>query len=898
MFLKHSLRTAFAYCCVLFCLAWNKAIAQAPCTANNGAYWAIFSTNLTAIDFGYEAINDSMYLVRIKGLYRCKGDYLDSVIQPHALPIAAFDTCNNTMYQAGNVVSSVSFAISGSLPDGRPNYSKILGNYCTSFPCQCDSPYNANNLVGFKERWYETIITLPENCGLWTMRLTNNVRDTLPTNISHCVTYIWPTASWNGYSPFDGCPNLGMHIELNHADTSRNSSPVASNIAPVYVCENQAFSYNPGYIDADGDSLVHTLQNTRFNHLHDYTGSSGYITQAVFAYVGNNILGTIPYSFPYTLAEPFSTNNTFSFNSADGSMNFTPTPNQQPLITTRIDEYRNGVWMGSSTRDFTFVTVPCTSQPSQVQIDVNSIQNASLGSNTEIIACIDQPMQACFYLTNPDNTSELKASSNITNALQGSTVSFTQLSNDSIKACITWTASNADIGDNFFAFLVSDTSCKAPGVAIPYSFGFNIKIHPKPSLTSTFTICEGDTISLSALNSNNYNCLWSNASNTNNFYCDGSFNCGAINIYPSNSEIYYMNTFTIGGACTYADTSKVFVVNKFIVNATDTIVCGLHPVVALAANALGQNVPVSYTWSPSIGIIGGINLDIINVSSANTNYIVSVTDSANCFIITDTSTIVYDPTFSATALANKNNICIGDTVLLTAAGGTISWSPNYNITNLSGSSTTVWPDTSTVYMATIASVNSACVANINLPITTTALRADAGRDTTIRDGDIIQLGGVDMLCGEDCLHFWYDDINFLNSNNIHTDLYTLVRPPSDVTFRLRLVSKNGDCVDEDFVKITVLCDNADIANSFMPDNVFTNDINRTFGVRNAGLKNFTLSVYNRYGQKVFYTNDCLQKWDGTFRNKPCAMDTYVYVITGTCANGTVVNRNGNVILIR
>jgi gliding motility-associated-like protein len=873
---------------VCFSFGFCAANAQAPCV-NPLNTVNVFHINSTAFDFGYESVNDSVYKLRLKILTKCVGPDMDSIdiLGGGGQVVVAWDTCNRPIYTFLTNTTVEAIAV---LPDGRPDFSKVIGNYCSSFACRCDTPYDPTALIGYRERWLEGFITLPENCGLWTIRDNSTLRDTTTTNISHCVNY--------EFLPTTYAPNMHIQALINHLPGINNNSATALNAAPIYVCENQPYVYNPGFVDQDGDSLVHTLINTQYSRFKHNVGGLGYISQPLFSYLGMPAFADIPFSAPFSLTEPFSTNNTFTFNSADGSMSFTPTPNQNPILSTRTDEYRNGVWVGSSMRDFTFVTLPCTNQPCSSQIQYSSLVNATAPASTELLACINQSMQACFWLSNADATSAIKASSNITQALPGSTVSFTQISNDSIKACITWTPTAADVGNNQFTFAVTDTSCKAPGVAIPYTFGYNIKVQNIPALIANDSICQGASIVLQSTQNSLYNFVWSNASGANNFNCNTGANCPTITAYPTTTETYYVTAATIGGACIYTDTIKLFVVNKFTLNATDSIVCGLKPNIALAANAQGQNMPLTYAWLPTLGIIGGTNLDIINISTANTTYTVTASDIMNCFTITDIATIQYEPNFNAIATASKNSICSGDTVALSASGGTVTWNPLYNISNASGSSALVWPDTSTTYNANISSTNGPCVANIALPIQANALRADAGNDTTIRDGDLVRLGGVNMLCDNGCIHFWYDDINLLSSNLIHDQLYPIARPPRDMTFRLRLVSADGACADEDFVNIKVSCDNADIANSFMPDNYATSDINRSFGVRNAGLTNYNFSIYNRYGERVFFTQDCLVRWNGKYKNKPCPMDTYVYVITGTCANGKTINRNGNVTLIR
>lgn len=69
-----------------------------------------------------------------------------------------------------------------------------------------------------------------------------------------------------------------------------------------------------------------------------------------------------------------------------------------------------------------------------------------------------------------------------------------------------------------------------------------------------------------------------------------------------------------------------------------------------------------------------------------------------------------------------------------------------------------------------------------------------------------------------------------------------------------------------------------VPNAFTPNGDGLND---TFGpiIPRIELKNYTMLIYNRWGQLLYETNDITKGWDGTFNGKLCSMDVYSYVIT-------------------
>ncbi|MFQ3579500.1 MAG: T9SS type B sorting domain-containing protein, partial [Bacteroidales bacterium] len=61
---------------------------------------------------------------------------------------------------------------------------------------------------------------------------------------------------------------------------------------------------------------------------------------------------------------------------------------------------------------------------------------------------------------------------------------------------------------------------------------------------------------------------------------------------------------------------------------------------------------------------------------------------------------------------------------------------------------------------------------------------------------------------------------------------------------------------------------------------------------------YTLKIYNRWGQLLWQTNDKYASWDGTYNGKECKQDVYVYQCQALCETGDVININGNVTLVR
>lgn len=89
-----------------------------------------------------------------------------------------------------------------------------------------------------------------------------------------------------------------------------------------------------------------------------------------------------------------------------------------------------------------------------------------------------------------------------------------------------------------------------------------------------------------------------------------------------------------------------------------------------------------------------------------------------------------------------------------------------------------------------------------------------------------------------------------------------------------------------------------IPSAFTPNGDGKNDV---FLIPNGKFQKLhRFEVYNRWGKKVFHTNDPVKGWNGTDMDngKPCDQSVYTYVITVQLPNGEIKTYKGDVTLIR
>ncbi|WP_162902831.1 PKD domain-containing protein [Taibaiella koreensis] len=106
------------------------------------------------------------------------------------------------------------------------------------------------------------------------------------------------------------------------------------------------------------------------------------------------------------------------------------------------------------------------------------------------------------------------------------------------------------------------------------------------------------------------------------------------------------------------------------------------------------------------------------------------------------------------------------------------------------------------------------------------------------------------------------------------------------------------CSSSDDVVVTKDC-YTDVPNSFTPNGDGVNDYFFPRQYLSKGVSGFVMTVYNRWGQKVFETeNPNGRGWDGRFNDKTQPTGVYIYAIKVVLKNGRAEEYTGNVTLLR
>ncbi|MBX7093238.1 MAG: CotH kinase family protein [Flavobacteriales bacterium] len=86
-----------------------------------------------------------------------------------------------------------------------------------------------------------------------------------------------------------------------------------------------------------------------------------------------------------------------------------------------------------------------------------------------------------------------------------------------------------------------------------------------------------------------------------------------------------------------------------------------------------------------------------------------------------------------------------------------------------------------------------------------------------------------------------------------------------------------------------------IPTGFSPNGDGLNDL---LQIQGQGILSMSLSIYDRWGQRVFSTNDVNATWDGTFNGKTLNSGVFAYKLHAVLLDGTEVDQSGNITLMR
>ena len=187
-------------------------------------------------------------------------------------------------------------------------------------------------------------------------------------------------------------------------DATCNSQPDFTQVPPIFLCNNQTFSFDHSAIDPDGDSLVYKLVNpfTGTNLQGLGTGNPMMGGNQPTVDPNTNPMGPPPYqnvnfAAGFSFTDPFGSGN-FVLDPITGFLTVTPNQTGIFVYAIAVAEYRNGVLLSENRRDFQIHIINCLPPgvPPTISHDLTGLNH----SNDTIY--VEAGMPFCYDVTVQD----------------------------------------------------------------------------------------------------------------------------------------------------------------------------------------------------------------------------------------------------------------------------------------------------------------------------------------------------------------------------------------------------------------------------------------------------------------------------------------------------------------
>jgi gliding motility-associated-like protein len=349
----------------------------------------------------------------------------------------------------------------------------------------------------------------------------------------------------------------------------------------------------------------------------------------------------------------------------------------------------------------------------------------------------------------------------------------------------------------------------------------------------------------------------------------------ASNLWAANHTV----TVTDSIGCTASESVTITEPLAIVItpSSTDVTCYGLTDGTASVAVS-GGVTPYTYSWT-SISSTGAIVSGLL----PNT-YTCTVTDSNACVA---TLPIVITQPDSITAMIATVPACgptNGSAEVNSVVGGTgaysYSWSP------AGGNGVIANNLTTGTYTCTIADANNCTHTESISVVTFSNPSVTVSADTTINYGTSLSLAAM----GADS--YTWSPIGTLGCSNCSKS----VASPLETTTYCVVGIDTNSCSDTACVTVTVNKDCAlAIPTAFSPNGDGANEMACFHG---HCTQSFIIRIFDRWGEKVFETNDINQCWNGAFKGSTLNSAVFVYYADATLIDGTKITQKGNITLLR
>jgi gliding motility-associated-like protein len=317
----------------------------------------------------------------------------------------------------------------------------------------------------------------------------------------------------------------------------------------------------------------------------------------------------------------------------------------------------------------------------------------------------------------------------------------------------------------------------------------------------------------------------------------------------------------------------------------DTI-CNINSTVLLASGSGATQ----YAWTPAAYLNDATILNPTATPPLTTMFYLTASNAAGCSQID--SVLITVRSASGFAIIPPTNICSAKTIQLNASGGDIYvWQPAGSLDNPNIYNPTASPSSTTLYSVQITDTLCNNVQTLSTTVTVLPLpliRAGKSNDIdcTTPQSQLIASGGTQ--------YNWTPAGTLSNPNSGNT-----IASPAVTTQYVVTGTDLSGCTNYDSVTVNVTNLNKGgylMPTAFTPNNDGLNDC---YGIKFWGtILDLEFSIYNRWGERIFFTKNPTDCWDGRYKGIPQDPNVFVYMIKARTSCEGSIFRKGTFALIR
>lgn len=803
--------------------------------------------------------------------------------------------------------------------------NQLVQNLQVPFPGSSNVPTNFNDpclntppVVCTEKALYTVVVNLPPSAGGYTVSYQRCCRgpaiDNLlnPDNTGFTLSCVVPGTTNNNYI---------------------NNSPRFNGYPPLVLCNNDDLVFDHSASDPDGDQLVYSLVTPNAG------ASSGNPapTQAP-----PPPYGPVLWAGGYSAAVPLGPGSSISIDSVTGLLTASPNFTGLYVVGIQVEEIRNGVVINRTVRDFLFKVFVCDFQAQAIlplQSELSSFssfcqgltvefENQSYGGtayqwdfgvpgittdvSNQFAPTYTYPAPGTYTATlvvNPGlqctdtaymeimvyNEINVSYTSQDSLCVIGNSVDFAAVTDGPPGTTLTWnfgananppSATGANVNNVVFNQAGNfEVTVTANFAVCNDTYSDTVHIIPEPVaeiVLPTQIECEGLTIDFGNNTTNATNYLWS--------FGDGSPDTG---IFAPTHTFPGPGTYTISlsawssAACINDDQATVTLYEDLSVAFTsEDSLCFTNNSFNFDGTVSGPSSAV-FTWNfgPDASIQSSNAIDVPGVSFDTTGSIpITLTGTFLSCVesVTQNIYIFQEPTIDFILLPGNQCVPFEAHFIDQSFSETpITYTWDFGDGGTSGDQNPVHVYTQTgPFPVTLnISTSSGCIVDMSLTqsdLVDVHPIPEAGFTVSPDYTDICHSVVVftDKSVGATSYFYWFDDSTIYSFDSSPTHMYYR----DGTHWPMQIVENEWGCKDTAYRQLFIEPFTIYAPNAFTPDG---DEFNNTFTpIVYLDLVEWKLEIYDRWGQKVFESNDVRFGWDGTGTNgRPVQSGNYVWKAT-------------------